>query len=126
MATTPEVEAQETPFNRPPHESLSEQSLAAFDEYLALPLQEALELWKTLPAPDFKEMNGEYTGHLRFLSEGQKQRSMDFLGHVDAQHGLWIAKAFVPRGQVSGDGYNVFLRRDGSIERWIRYGTVIG
>jgi hypothetical protein len=127
MTASPEVQVEETPFNRRPHESLSAASVAAFDEYVRLPLQEALEVWKTLPAPEFEEMDGEFTGHLTgWVNEEQKQRSMDFLGHLGAQHGLWTAKAFIPRGQVSGDGYNVFLHPDGSTKRWIRYGTVIG
>jgi hypothetical protein len=44
------------------NEVLSAEARKTLDEFEALPAHEYAEVWKTLPPPQFQEMNGEYEG----------------------------------------------------------------
>jgi hypothetical protein len=129
MTSTLETTAyvQDSPLTRRPAPGVSDAAVAAFDEYVALSPSECLELWKTLEPPPFQELDGEFSGHLLpTFNERYHQRQTSGLSNVDGPNGLWLGKAFVPLGPVSGEGYNVWLRPDGRVERRIRFGTNVG
>jgi hypothetical protein len=117
----------DSPLTRRPAPGLSDAAVAAFDEYTSLEPAECLEVWKTLDAPDFEELDGEFSGHfVPTFNERYLAHQAEGLGSVDGPHGLWLGKAFIPTCQVAGEGYNVFLRADETVERRIRFGTNLG
>jgi hypothetical protein len=129
MASTLETTAyvQDSPLTRRPAPGLSAAAVAAFDEYVALSPPECLDIWKSLPPPDFEELSGEFSGHLLpNFNERYHGRQTAGLANIDGPNGLWLGKAFVPHCSVSGEGYNVFLRPDGRVERRVGFGTIIG
>jgi hypothetical protein len=107
--------------------ALSSAATEAFDSFMANQPEECLEIWKSLPAPPFGEMNGEYAGHyLPNYNDVYKQFVAAGLDNINSPTGLWLGKAYMPLGQASGEGYNVWKRPDGTVERRIRYTTHIG
>lgn len=77
--------------------------------------EEMMEIWKTLPAPEVSEMNGEYYAHLL----GEKSWKDLTVWRMECEnpfvHGSWIGKAFRPENETFGRGYNMFRERSGKI-----------
>src|SRR5215831_18275427 len=122
MTSTLETTAyvQDSPLTRRPAPGLSDAAVAAFDDYVALQPAECIEVWKTLDAPEFEELDGEFSGHLLAnFNERYHGRQTSGLANIESMNGLWLGKALIPRCQVAGEGYNVWLRPDGSVERRI-------
>jgi len=84
-------------------------------ELLRLSYAESIRLFRTLPAPDLGEMDGEYRAEL--LDQGRPAYLWIALWFVH-RRGRWLAKAFTPTGAEEGRGYNVFVVGEG-----IRRGT---
>ncbi|MHA2326231.1 MAG: hypothetical protein ACXACB_12565 [Promethearchaeota archaeon] len=82
---------------------------------------ELIELYKTLPAPEFKEMDGEYDGHtLDTGSEIGNQRSEWAMNKTPM--GVWKGKAYTPETPNLGEGYNRYVI-DGKERHHLRFGT---
>ena len=79
---------------------------------------ELLELFKTLEAPPFREMDGEYTAAL--LAQVSSLNSV--LSHLTLKNhlwpGLWLAKAFRPINSEEGRGYNAFRHLGRNVQRF--------
>lgn len=90
--------------------------------YLTFP--EFWALWKTLPAPDFYEMNGEYTG---YCPDGKdleiRKRTVEQMFTEGLNLGYWLGKAFAPKSPTKGEGYNVYRQPGEWINRYLRFGT---
>jgi len=73
-----------------------------------LSFEELMDLYKSLPSADFKEMDGEYNSAMvGFSSENKKKISLWWL--YDTEKGYWLGKAFTPSPnnlEPSGEGYN--------------------
>lgn len=83
-------------------------------------------IWKTLPAPDFFEMNGEYSG---YCPDGKnpelRKGNADFMFNEGLNHGYWMGKAFKPFTPDTGEGYNVYRQTGEWIWRHLRFGTAM-
>jgi hypothetical protein len=106
---------------------LSVEGVEALKDVLSKGPEESLQLWKTLPAPPFTELDGEYEPHfLPGHNEIYKAWIAAGLTNENSPRGYWLGKAYKPLGQVTGEGYNVWRVPGGRIERRVRYGTHIG
>lgn len=87
--------------------------------------EELMELWKTLPAPELEEMNGEYLAQLI----GQRSWMDMTVWRMECEnpliHGSWIGKAFRPVDETFGRGYNMFRERNGEIVQVFPMKTLI-
>ena len=96
------------------------------DKLMALPLDQMQELWKTLPAPDFNELDGEYDGHAPDGGdEDVRRRKAEMMYDETSRQGYWLRKAFHPTSAAQGQGHNVWRKARGIIRR-MRYGTYAG
>jgi hypothetical protein len=104
-----------------------------YDSLLELSRQELVDLWYTLPAPPFTELNGDYPIYL------QKSRSNPKINEfydktqwnvnsprVGPSGGKLLCKVYKPLGQVTGEGYCNWEMPDGSVQRRFRFGTHLG
>jgi hypothetical protein len=108
-------------------QTLAKSSQKALDDFMALQLTKCLEVWLTLQPPQFGELNGEYRGDfLPNYNDVHKQHVSVTLRDVNGPRGYWIGKAFLPLGQVTGEGYNIWRMSDGRVVRNVRYGTHVG
>jgi len=64
------------------------------------------QLFYAAPAPEYKEVNGEYSAIT--LSVGVLATSADFFTHHFFGPGRWVGKAFFPFEKDKGWGYNIF------------------
>jgi hypothetical protein len=87
-----------------------------------LRLQQLMDLFRRLDAPDLDEMNGEYEAVM--LDAGAAWRTRLANLAVDLG-GKWLGKAFQPLDHERGHGYNTFLRWDGNTAREVRIHTRI-
>ncbi len=89
-----------------------------------LRLEQVMELFRSLSAPPFTEMNGEYASHS--LQQGLKLKHflLDLWLDDPFNYGHWLGKAFSPQGQETGQGYN-FFRKYGRVYRKLRMATRI-
>ena len=89
-----------------------------------LSLEQVMELFSSLSAPEFKEMNGEYASDA--LQQGLKLKhlALDLWLDNPINYGHWLGKAFTPRNEEVGQGYN-FFRKYGRVYRKLRMGTRI-
>ncbi|MBW2529794.1 MAG: hypothetical protein JRI23_36795 [Deltaproteobacteria bacterium] len=90
-------------------------------ELLRLPYAESLSLFRSLPAPELGEMDGEYRADLLDQGPPVFLWVASFFVH---QRGLWLAKAFTPTGPSEGRGYNLFVVGD-RLRRGTRMRTTI-
>ncbi|MEV6037480.1 hypothetical protein AB0L65_40460 [Nonomuraea sp. NPDC052116] len=102
-------------------------------QLLAMPHAELLALWKTLPAPDLSELDGEYAGYIPVLhlSPEQIQGTKSELYKETSARGSWVGKAFKAGDGATSEGHNVFRRLadDGAGQIYLRkgrYATDIG
>lgn len=94
---------------------------------LALSREEFIELFKKLPAPDFKGFEGEFTGYAHLGdTEESRQRVTEVMYNENSERGYWLGKAYKPADSTTGEGYNRWRRADGRVERNLRFGTHSG
>ncbi|MEU0569217.1 hypothetical protein ABZ297_28095 [Nonomuraea sp. NPDC005983] len=95
-------------------------------QLLALPHPELLALWKTLPAPDLSELDGEYAGYIPILhlSPDEVRATIAQLYEETSSRGSWVGKAFKGSDGTTSEGYNVFRRlgSDGVSQTYLRRG----
>lgn len=89
-----------------------------------LSYEELMDLYKSLPSADFKEMDGEYdSAMVGFPSERKKKLSLWWL--YDTKKGYWLGKSFTPSPnnlKPPGEGYNRW-RIEGKEVRHMRFLT---
>ncbi len=119
MSATPQQTSTEPSARPSRNEALTVEDLQAM-RHGAL-----VELFETLPPPEFAEMHGEFRAVL--LDQGG--RLANLFGHASVNQmsgGRWLTKSFLPVGENSGHGYNSFRTRRGSVLRKIRMQTRVG
>ena len=79
---------------------------------------EIFQLFYAAPAPDFKEMNGEFKALT--ISAGVMASSADFFTHHFFGAGHWEGKAFFPFEAAKGWGYNLFAGDSKDAAKMIR------
>jgi len=88
---------------------------------------EVIDIWKTLPAPDFDEMDGEYAGCVPCAhNRSVKKHVEDILFDEFSALGYWLGKAYKPLSPTSGEGYNVWRKPGGKVVRNVRFATEMG
>ena len=85
--------------------------------------EELLELYKTLPAPAFEEMDGEYDGHTLDTGSELGNQMSEWVMNKTAM-GVWKGKAYTPKTSTTGEGYNRYVI-DGKERHHLRFGTDI-
>jgi hypothetical protein len=94
---------------------------------LALSREEFIQLFKTLPAPEFEGFAGEFTGYAHLGdTEESRQRVTAVMYDENSERGYWLGKAYKPETQDRGEGYNRWRRPGGRVERNLRFGTHMG
>ncbi len=85
-----------------------------------------LTIWKTLPPPDFNEMDGEYSGYFPHGDidptnpEVVRQRQRGAGVETGIWPGFWLGKCFKAKTATRGEGYNCW-RHEGVIIRHTRF-----
>lgn len=107
----------------PVHEkSISATSERTAAELLAMSQPELLAYFRELDAPDLRELNGEYAAIL--LDAGS--RVLNLVARVAVRFPeRWLAKAFRPKTELEGHGYNAFRWLFG-VRRRLRMRTFVG
>ncbi len=82
---------------------------------------ELLELYKTLPAPSFEEMDGEFDGHTLDTGSELGNQYSEWIMNKTAM-GVWKGKAYTPKTSTIGEGYNRYVI-DGKEKHHLRFGT---
>jgi hypothetical protein len=90
----------------------------------ALSRGELMELFYTLSAPPFSEMDGEYKAEMLDHGTVVKNTLVKLVLFDPFLFGHWLCKAFRPEGETSGHGYNSF-RKFGQVTRKFRMKTEI-
>jgi hypothetical protein len=75
-----------------------------------------MELFATLSAPDFKEMQGEFKANLGNHGSFLKNLIAEFSTQLSFFNGVWLCKCFEPLTDITGHGYNSF-RKSGRVIR---------
>jgi len=77
------------------------------------------ELFKTLPAPAVREMDGEYLGHY-FGADGHSISNIlwQITCNRNWTSGLWLGKSFQPVSDTAGYGFNNLSRFGMRLFRW--------
>lgn len=83
--------------------------------------EDLLELYKTLPAPVFEEMDGEYNGHTLDTGSKRGNQMSEWVMNKTAM-GVWKGKAYTPNTSTTGEGYNRYVI-DGKERHHLRFGT---
>lgn len=104
------------------------------EKLMALTLEEQIELFNTLPAPNFQEMNGEYQGHLLpAKTEEENILAARYLKDHFGPVGYWLGKSYKPTSSTKGEGYNWWRKATGDTPfeglvtvRHMRFSTQIG
>jgi len=90
----------------------------------ALSREEFLTLFKTLTAPAFAELDGEYRGYIPDGGDAAaREQIARTMFNERAPFGYWLGKAFTPTTPAAGEGYNCYRRPDGRVYRFLRFGT---
>ncbi|MFH1888353.1 MAG: hypothetical protein ABIM40_16825 [Pseudomonadota bacterium] len=85
--------------------------------------KELMDIWHSLPAPAFSEMDGEYEAEI--LDQGPVTSLLSrAVLYMPVLHGTWLGKAFTPAGKSEGHGYNAF-RSLGRVRRKYRMKTQV-
>lgn len=93
--------------------------------YLTFP--ECWAIWKTLPAPDFFELDGEYTGYCPDGKDREiRKQTVEQMFTESLNYGYWLGKALKPTSADKGQGYNVYRQPGEWINRCLRFGTEMG
>ncbi len=97
------------------------------EKVMALGPEETIELWKTLPAPDFQEMAGEYAGHVPDGGDEKvRARVAEVMFNESSALGFWLGKAYKSLSPTTGEGYNSFRKPGDRVVRNVRFGTEPG
>ena len=83
--------------------------------------EELLELYKTLSAPAFDEIDGEYDGHTLDTGSEKGNQLSEWVMNKTAM-GVWKGKAYTPKTSTTGEGYNRYVI-DGKERHHLRFGT---
>lgn len=107
--------------------TVAQEETWTFDKVMQLSREEITELWKTLPAPEFSELEGEYEGHVPMLGADEAFIKMinETMKNEEGPYGLWIGKAFNVTGENRGEGYNHWRKPGTNGIRNMRYRTGI-
>lgn len=107
--------------------TLAQEETWTLERLMQLTREEMIELWKTLPAPEFSELQGEYEGHvpLAGADEAFVQMINETMKNPNGPNGLWIGKAFDASGRDKGEGYNHWRKEGTNGIRKMRYTTGI-
>lgn len=96
------------------------------EKLLSLTQREQETLWRQLPAPELKEMNGHYMGIGPMADKPDVQKGYAaFMYDEKSVRGAWQGKAFRPLNGATGEGYNRWRFPGGRIERNLRMATRI-
>jgi hypothetical protein len=96
-------------------------------QLVALKRESFLDLWETLPAPDFMDMSGEYGGYCIDGGDAEaRRRTAESMFNESSSFGYWLGKAFKPLSAERGEGYNFCRRPGGWVQRYQRFGTAPG
>jgi hypothetical protein len=80
---------------------------------------EAVELFKTLPCPTMKEMNGEFSGEMTTFPTLFKRLYWTIASKNPFYLGIWQGKSFRQTGPGAGRGYNSVWRLfGGTVDMW--------
>ena len=94
------------------------------EKLLSLTQAEQEHLWRDMPAPTLKEMNGHYMGLGPQADDPAVQKSYaDYMYNEKSVRGAWQGKAFHPLTATTGEGYNRWRFPGGRIERNLRMAT---
>jgi hypothetical protein len=85
-------------------------------DILRLSAQELLALFRTLEAPEFEEMDGEFAALL--LSQPTRAAALFLRVYNPLYPGHWLAKAFRPASDGRGRGYNLFRHLGRVVQRY--------
>ncbi len=89
--------------------------------------EEVLDIWKTLPAPEPEELDGEYAGHVHDGGDLELRKLRNaFFYDEESDLGSWVGKAYAPKADGMGEGYNSWRRPGGIVNRYLRFATEIG
>ena len=98
------------------------------EDLMQLRKSDIMQLFFAASAPDFKELSGEYQAGT--VPVGVMAFSADIFLNRFFGSGKWLGKAFNPRDDKTGSGYNVFRNRKGrnlgKIERMRRMENYLG
>ncbi|MFW9897522.1 MAG: hypothetical protein ACFFD7_17080 [Candidatus Thorarchaeota archaeon] len=83
--------------------------------------EDLLELYKTLQAPEFEEMDGEYDGHTLDTGSEVGNQMSEWVMNKTAM-GVWKGKAYTPITSTTGEGYNRYVI-DGKERHHLRFAT---
>ena len=109
------------------HESPSVDSASTIERTLALSKDEQLQLFGTLPPPDFVELAGEYRGHASIPRSAKAAAAQNAsLFDETSPFGFWLGKGFKPANATEGEGYNHCRKTGGRVVRHLRFGTRMG
>ncbi len=93
---------------------------------LGLTAGEFIELFKTLPAPELEELQGEYSG-FPHLGDSEEHHARVLARMCNrAGRGYWLGKAYGQLSEGRGEGYNVWMLGPELVGRWLRFGTSVG
>ncbi len=95
------------------------------EKVMQLTGEEMTELWKTLPAPEFGDVQGEYEGHVPLVGADEAfiKQINETMKNENGPDGLWIGKAFNATGDNKGEGYNHWRKAGTNGIRKMRYRT---
>ncbi len=93
-------------------------------DLMGLKRDELIDYYKTLDAPDFKEMAGEYRGMQLDFGGGFWRRLLVWV--VLNAKGDWIGKAFTPETEGEGKGYNLYRHSQKGMLKLDRMKTFAG
>ena len=102
------------------------QEISSLDHILhEMSLEEALALWKTLPAPQMDEVSGEYVGQFHDGGDAEVNAAKTKF-FLQSPCGYWLGKAYHPGEGGHGEGYNYFRDDEGNVQRFRRFATETG
>jgi hypothetical protein len=88
--------------------------------------EDVLDIWKTLPAPEPEELNGEYAGQVHDGGDLELRKLRDAFFHDEAsERGFWVGKTYATKADGTGEGYNSWRRSGGHVNRHLRFATEI-
>ena len=97
------------------------------EKIMSLTREEVLDLWGQAPAVEMAELCGEYKGLIPNAGDEERQKATaKVMYNENSVTGYWLGKAYSPLSHTKGDGYNRYRRADGTIHRFMRFGTEMG
>jgi len=97
------------------------------EKVLDLTRENVIELWKQCPAAEMTELIGEFTGLVPNAGDEERQkRTAEVMYNENGRLGYWMGKAFWPVSKTRGDGYNMWRRPGGKVDRYMRFATEMG